>query len=77
MWSIIAFISGVFVGAFGLVAYAVVYDHSPHRAPRADLPPSTVRQLRRARRGARADLSRLERPGVPLARRTFEHEEIP
>ena len=72
IWSVL--IAGIFLGAIGKVVWAsaCAYDTNPHRAPRAMLPPATARQLRRARRAARADLTLTERGGVPCIRPDLE-----
>lgn len=72
---VFTFFSGLVIGCcviLGIVRPA--YDPNPLRAPRADLPPATARQLRRARRAAIADISAVGRAGIPRSAAHFEDD---
>ncbi len=72
---VFTFFSGLVIGCcviLGIVRPA--YDPNPLRAPRADLPPATARQLRRSRRAALADPSDVGRAGISQAA-TFKEDQ--
>jgi hypothetical protein len=72
---VLIFLAGIGVGVLAAIAAAALafnrrYDSNPHRAPRAELPPATARQLRSFGRRNLADLrsALARRQYVPVER---------
>jgi hypothetical protein len=62
---VLVLLAGIGLGVGATVAAMVLgsrrYTGAPNRAPRAELPPATARQVRRARQASRADLGPVQR----------------